>query len=94
MNNADRIVKIKAWIKATSNSIAPINKAKGTDTNDTKTELNTKIKPISASTKMWPAVMFANKRIIKAKGFVTTPTNSMGNNNSFTGTGTPGIHNM
>ena len=88
MNSADRIVNIKACIKATNNSIAPMNKAKGTDTNETNTELNTKIKPISASTKMWPAVIFANKRIANAIGLVKIPMISTGTNTIYNHHGT------
>ena len=40
---------------------------------------------------MWPAVMFANNRIIKDNGFTNMPIISIGAKNSFIGTGTPGI---
>ena len=38
-----------------------------------------------------PADMFANKRIINAKGFVNIPSTSIGAKTIFIGTGTPGI---
>ena len=39
---------------------------------------------------MWPAVMFANKRIIKANGLVKIPTISMGIIMGIKANGTPG----
>lgn len=85
------MVKIKAWINATINSIPPIKIAKGIEAADTQTLLNTNIKQIKESTKMCPAVMLANKRIINAIGLVKIPINSNGIKNIFIGTGTPGI---
>ena len=43
---------------------------------------------------MCPAVMFANKRTINAKGFVKIPTNSIGIKIINTGHGTPGVAKM
>ena len=65
------MVKMKACKNATNNSIRPINTAKGTAIAEAKTVLNMKIKQIKLNTRMWPAVMFANKRIIKEIGFPT-----------------------
>ena len=53
--------------------------------------LNTKINPTKLINTMWPAMIFAYKRIIKAKGLIKTPNNSIGANIIFIGTGTPGI---
>lgn len=39
---------------------------------------------------MWPAVMFANKRIISAKGLVKIPTISIGIIIGIKASGTPG----
>ena len=39
---------------------------------------------------MWPAVMFANKRIISAKGLVKIPTISIGTIIGIKASGTPG----
>ena len=72
-------------------SITVINNENAIETGATATVLNIKIKDIKANTIMWPAVMFANKRIIKEIGFTNTPINSMGIKNIFIGTGTPGI---
>ena len=49
------------------------------------------IKPIILINTMCPAVMFAYKRIINAKGLIIRPNNSIGANIIFIGTGTPGI---
>ena len=52
------------------------------------------IKLIKLNMMMWPAVMFANKRTISAKGLVNTPNSSTGIINIFTGKGTPGNQKM
>lgn len=57
----------------------------------TKKLLNINIKDIKLNIKMCPALMFANKRIINAKGLVNTPINSMGIINIFNGPGTGGL---
>lgn len=85
------MVNIKACRKATNNSKTLINKANGTEMKATPALDNIKIKPIKLNIIMWPAVMLANRRIIKAIGFINKPTNSMGANKIRTGTGTPGI---
>lgn len=91
INSAERIVKINAWIKATSNSIKPINTAKNIDTGATAIELKIKIRQISDSTRMWPAVMLANKRMASAAGLVNIPKISTGIINGFNHQGTGGL---
>ena len=54
-------------------------------------ELKIKIKHNKDNTKMCPAVMFAKRRIISAKGFVKTPTISTGIINGFNQPGTGGL---
>lgn len=88
------MVKIYACNKATKSSIIEIAK------DNTKVKLlpiqlwNTNIKPIRLINTMCPAIMFAYKRIIRAKGLMITPNNSIGANIIFMGTGTPGIQNI
>ena len=55
--------------------------------------LNEKVKTYKGkiSTRIWPAVMFANNRIIKEIGFVNTPINSIGAKNNFMDQCIPGI---
>lgn len=91
IKRADKIVNIKACIKATSNSIAPINTTKKTETGATAKELKINTKHNSDSTRMCPAVIFANKRIINAKGFVKIPKISTGIINGFSHHGTGGL---
>ena len=43
---------------------------------------------------MWPADIFAYKRIINEKGLINTPRNSIGAKTIFIGHGTPGIQKM
>ena len=50
-----------------------------------------KINEIKLKTIIWPAVMFANKRIINENGFVKIPMNSTTANKGLTAIGTPGI---
>lgn len=71
-----------------------MNKVNGNAPNDTTSDWKININETKENIIMCPAVMFANKRIIKAKGLVITPINSIGANNNLTGTGTPGIHNI
>jgi len=73
-------VKINACKKATIHSRISINKAKGTETNPIIADLNTNIKPINEMTMICPAVIFANKRIIKAIGLINIPAISIGIN--------------
>src|SRR5690554_2138903 len=91
INSADRIVKINAWINATSNSIRPINTAKMTDAGATAIELKIKIKQISDNTKICPAVMLANKRIASAAGLVNMPKISTGIISGLSHQGTGGL---
>ena len=78
------MVKIKACKKATSNSNTLINKTNATETGAMAKLLKIKINDTKLNTIMCPAVMLANKRIIKAKGLENIPmistTHMMGNN--------------
>ena len=71
-----------------------MNTANGTAIAEANTVLNMNIKQIKLNTKMWPAVMFANNRIIKETGFVNTPINSIGAKNNFILQCIPGIQKM
>ena len=75
-------------------SIRLINTAKKTEAGDTQTVFAIKIKEIKLNTIICPAVMFANKRIIRDIGLIKIPINSIGAKNNFIGTGTPGIQKM
>ena len=55
-----------------------MNNANATATGETHNVSKTNINPTKLITIMWPAVMFANKRIIKANGLVKIPTISIG----------------
>ena len=72
-------------------SIRLINTAKKREAGDTHTVFAIKIKEIKLNTIICPAVMFANKRIIRDIGLMKIPINSIGAKNIFIGTGTPGI---
>src|SRR5690606_34175563 len=91
MNNAERIVKINACIKATNNSIKLIKIVNITEPPATALTLKINGKHNKDNTKMWPAVMFANKRIINAKGLVNTPIISTGIISGFNHQGTGGL---
>ena len=67
MNNDDNNVKIYACNAATSSSNTFINNTNATDTGAIITVLNIKINEIKLKMIMCPAVMFANKRINRAK---------------------------
>lgn len=75
-------------------SITVINNENATDTGAMATDLNTNINDINANIITCPAVMLANKRIIKEIGFTNIPIISIGIKNIFMGTGTPGIQKM
>ena len=82
------MVKIYACKNATNNSITLINTVNGTATIAITKDLKINIKEIKLNTKMCPAVMFANKRIIKATGLVNIPKISTGINNGYNHQGT------
>ena len=69
-----------------------MNTTNGTDTPATANDLNMKIKHTKLKTRMCPAVMFANKRIIKAKGLVNKPIISTGIINGYNQVGTCGVN--
>ena len=58
----------------------------------TKTDLRIKINEIKLNIRMWPAVMFANKRIIKAMGLVNSPIISTGIMSGYNHHGTWGVN--
>ena len=91
MNNADKDANKYACKNATKISNTEINKAIGTDKKPQAADLLMNIIDISARIIIWPAVKFANKRIIKAKGFVKIPTNSIGIIIGNKTHGTPGV---
>lgn len=94
MNNAESIANRYACKNATNNSNTEMNKAIGTDNAPHAADSFKKMIETNAKMIMCPAVMLANKRIIKAKGFVKIPTSSIGimiGNNAF---GTPGVAKM
>jgi len=62
-----------------------------TDGNATKMDLKTKIMEIRLNTMICPAVMLANKRTIRAKGFVKRLMISTGIIIGASQTGTPGV---
>ena len=68
-----------------------MNNENATDTGATNTDLKTNTREIKANTITCPAVMLANKRIIREIGFTNIPIISIGIKNIFIGTGTPGI---
>lgn len=82
---------MKACKKATNNFNIKIKIDIGIDSPLHAALPNVKIIPVNDNIIMCPAVMFANKRIIKAKGFVKIPIIStgiiIGNNQA----GTPGV---
>ncbi len=55
---------------------------------------NMKIKLVNARMMMWPAEIFAVRRIIKTAGFIRIPNTSIGTRMNFTGSGTPGGQKM
>lgn len=91
MKSADSIVKMKACKKATNNFNIKRNNDIGIDNPAHAALPNVKIIPVNDNIIMCPAVIFANKRTIKANGLAKTPTIStgiiIGNNH----TGTPGV---
>ena len=98
INRAESIVKIYACKKATRSSI----NVKKNDRANERTVAPAAPKvlfmmiaiEIRLITTIWPAEIFANKRIISENGFVRVPSNSIGAKIIFIGTGTPGIQKM
>ena len=94
MNKADNIENKYACKNATNTSNNEINKAIGTDKPAHAADLFKKIIENKAKMMMCPAVIFANKRIIKAKGLVKIPTISIGIMIGSKAFGTPGVAKM
>jgi hypothetical protein len=63
---------------------------KKTDTGATESELKIKIRQIRLNTIIWPAVIFANNRIMSANGFENNPIISTGIIIGKSQNGTPG----
>ena len=78
-------------MNATKNSIKPIKIVNTTDPPATGIELKMKGKQSNDNTKICPAVMFANKRIASANGFVNIPIISTGIIKGFIHHGTGGF---
>ena len=91
MYSADNMVNIYACMATTKTSIRLIKTAKKTEAGDIQAVFAININEIKLNTIIWPAVMFANKRIISDIGLIKIPINSIGAKNNFIGTGTPGI---
>jgi hypothetical protein len=91
MYNAVSNVKIYAWITATSISIRYIKLIKRPDAGTTTHILNINMSSSRLNIIMCPPIIAANRRIVRANGFVNNPKNSTGANISITGFGTPGI---
>jgi hypothetical protein len=68
-----------------------MNKTKRIETGATASDSKMKIRQIRLSTIICPAVMFANKRIIRANGFEIIPINSTGIIIGRSQNGTPGV---
>ena len=77
-------VKMKAWTKATSTSSTMMKSARVSDTGTTAQpnsgliDASSGMSSKSVAITMWPASMFAKRRIISAKGFVNMPRISIG----------------
>ena len=82
-------MKIYACINATNISRKFMKIAKAIEIGATRTLLKTKIRPIKAKMTICPAVIFANKRTVKAKALAKSPRNSTMNITGATNAGTP-----
>src|SRR5680860_408176 len=94
MNKAESKVNMYACNKATNSSIQLIKSTKGIAAIEAHSVSKINIKDIRLNMMICPAVIFANKRIMSANGFVKIPKNSTTANKGFTATGTPGIQKM
>ena len=92
MKRALNNVKINACKNPTKISNISIINAKAMDTGATIRDLKIKINDNKLNIKMCPAEIFANKRIIKAKGLDITPMNSIGIIIGFKAIGTAGLN--
>ena len=75
----------------TTNSIILINNTNGIAKPATKTDFKIKINEIKLKIKIWPAVMFANNRMVKAIGLVNIPIISTGIISGYNHQGTCGL---
>ena len=91
MNKADNNVNTYACKAATNISNTDINNTKAPEIGETATVSNIKINENKLKIIMCPAVIFAKRRIIKAKGFVSIPISSTGTIIGASHTGTPGV---
>jgi hypothetical protein len=91
MNKADNRVKTYACRKATNSSRQSINNTKSIDTGAIASDLKMNIRLTRLRMIICPAVIFANKRTMRANGFANIPITStgimIGNNQR----GTPGV---
>jgi hypothetical protein len=90
MNRAERRVKIYACRNATRSSRQSMKMTKKADSGDTHIESKMNIRQIRLRTMIWPAVMFANNRIIRANGLEIKPISSTGIITGRSHKGTPG----
>jgi len=80
---------------ATTNiSMILIKRANKTESGAIQMVSNINIKETRLNTMMCPAVILANKRIIRAIGFTNIPISSIGAKNILMGIGRPGIQSM
>ncbi len=81
MNTAASSEKMNAWMNATRIS-STHDEERHHERERRKRDLEPadimKIRPMSARMITWPAIMFANKRIVSANGLVNFPTISTG----------------
>ena len=98
MNTAVRLAKINACIKATSTSIKYIKTASKTKNGEVPQPKavfiapKMKMRQMKLRIMMWPEIMFAKRRMIKANGFVKMPSTSTGIIIGFTPIGTGGLN--
>src|SRR5690554_1783176 len=91
MKSADNMVKMKACKKATNNFNIKRNNDIGIDSPAHAALPNVNIIPVNDNIIMCPAVIFANKRTIKANGLANIPIISTGIIIGNKAIGTPGV---
>jgi len=94
IKSAESRVKIYAWRNATRSSRQSIKITKNIETGARARESKINIKHIRLNTMMCPAVIFANSRIIRAKGLENNPIISTGIITGNNQKGTPGVAKM
>ena len=91
MYSAVNRVKMYACNAATNSSKMEMKSVNKTDAGPTHAVSKMNTRETRLNTMMCPAVMFANKRIIKEKGLVKIPINSTNDRSGLTHPGMPGI---